>query len=128
MTVILWLSIALTVSVLTVLLREDWLHFSRPRRRVDATVVRHHRQVDDGAESFAAVLQFRTDDGALNECTDIVYSPVAKPAIGTVRTMDYPMGHPQSARISRPLWRAAAYLALTVLLAILVLRLVNWIQ
>jgi hypothetical protein len=128
MTTILWLCIALTVFCLAVLMREDWYHIAHPRRRVDATVVGHHRRVDDGSEAFAPVLQFKDDNQATVEVIDAVYSPTPTAAIGSVRKLEYPLGHPDKARIRRPVMRIVGYVAVLALLAMLVLRLNNWIS
>ena len=125
---VLWLSIALTAFVLAVLIRDDWHHFSHPRRQVQASVVRHHRWIDDGLETFAPVLQFKDETGAIIDVVDVVYRHESAAPIGSTRLIDYPVGYPHKARVRRPILRAIAYLALMSLLAVLVMRLMNWIS
>ena len=125
---ILWASTLFTVAVLGVLLREDWFHLSRPKRRVMARVLGHATQSHDAKRSFAARLEFTGEDGKPFQVNDNVYAASPRHTIGGMIEMTHPEGMPQLARIRRPWMRCAIYAVLLYLLAVLVGRLGGWLS
>jgi hypothetical protein len=126
--VILWACLAFAVGVTVFLGREDWYHVSRPSHSVLATVIGHEEHFDEGSPNYAALMTFAGPDRDLVQVTDALLSALPKPVVGSTITLHYPEGFPEKARVRRPFLRAALYLMLFYLIAVLVGRLLGWLN
>jgi hypothetical protein len=126
--VILWTCLAFALAITLFLLREDWFHLTRPVRQVLAHVIGHRQHMDKSSPSFAALLEFTGPDGTPMQVEDKLLSSNPTPAIGSIITIHHPEGMPQRARIRRPILRAAIYLLLFYLIAVLAGRLAGFLS
>ena len=104
----------------------DWLRLSSLSRTVEAEVVGHRISRDNDGTSYAPIYRFSAEGGT-HRVSDEVLHARAQPPIGTRATLRYPVGHPELARVPRPLMWAGVYLLLIGLLAVLVAKKAGWL-
>ncbi len=126
--VILWISFIFLALVLTLMLREDWFHLSRPSRKVMARVIGHDESLEDAHRSYAARFEFTNEDGKVVQILDNVYWGRPLPKTGSIVELTHPRGMPKRARIRRFLPRTAIYLVLFYVFAVLGGRLAGWLN
>ena len=102
---------ALCLFSLWAIARHDWLRLTRPSRRVVGEVIGHRTRLDGESRNFAAIYRFTAED-AVHEVQDMVLNAAPRPAVGSLRELVYPAGHPELARPPRPLLWGTVYLFL----------------
>jgi hypothetical protein len=128
MTIFLWLGVAMTLTGLLIVIRDDWLLLNSSRRRSKGTVVELRRSPGAGAKHFDAVVRFDGGDGRQIEIIDPIRYPARKPAIGSAVELEYPTGQPEEAKVRRPLLRLQMYGFLLFMLAALLSRIFGWLS
>ena len=123
----LWGSIALCIFSLWAIARHDWLRLTRPSRLVLARVTGQRSSTSDGSINYAPIFRF-TAEGTEHEVIDAVYGARPKPPVGTVIELSHPVGHPQLARPPRLLMWLSVYAFLLFMLAILLAKLLGWLD
>ncbi|MEP3226069.1 MAG: DUF3592 domain-containing protein [Parasphingorhabdus sp.] len=103
------MGLAVTGTGLALTIRQDLPFLRNPVRRATAKIVRHDRRSEKGATLYKPVFLFADDSGTLQEVRDKLYTPFPTPVIGERVTVIYPQGHPATARIPYPVFRALLY-------------------
>lgn len=99
--IILWIVLGFCGFCIWLLVRRDFLRWTRPIREAQAIVVGQASGWSDGVRTQAARLRFEAD-GKVHEITDQLYG--SRPALseGTICRVTWPEGRPDLARIPRP--------------------------
>lgn len=119
--------IALCLFSLGVLVRRDWTRLMGIGRTVDAEVIGHRVSRDSDGTSYAATYRFSAE-GKEHLVHDEVLGTRPQPPVGTRVRLSYPFGHPELARIPRPLTWLAVYGLLLFLLGMLVAKAFGWLH
>lgn len=112
---------------LWLLLRHDWLRWTRPMREAQAIVVGQRTGWSDSRRAYAARLQFQAE-GRQHEVIDQLYGSKPAMADGARCRVMWPDGRPDLARIPRPWMWTGVYGILLYLAIILVGRLTGFID
>jgi hypothetical protein len=124
----LWLGIAFVSPVLAYLVYEDWTLFSRPHKRTRGVVFDHHKSYSDGSDSYSPKVRFETEDGRRIEVTDNYGTPSARPQVGSMLEVIYPIEAPERARVRRPYLRVFMYCVLLLMLGLLMGRVLGLVR
>lgn len=116
--VILWTALAFCGFCLWLLLRHDWLRWTRLTREAQATVVGQGAHWGDNGRMYSARLRFQAE-GRIYEVVDQLYASKPQLADGAQCRVTWPDGRPDLARIPRPWMWSSVYCILLYLFVIL---------
>ena len=118
---------ALCLFSLWVLARRDLVRLTRPSLRVEAVVTGFRSTWEDGSRSYAPVYRFTSASGE-HEVVEMLYRGAQTPPVGTVVPLRHPAGRPDLAHVPRPLLWMMVYALLAGLEALLLARMMGWLE
>lgn len=118
---------ALCLFSLWSLARRDLVRLTQPAVRVDAVVTGYRSRWEDGRHNYAPVYRFTSADGE-REVVEMLYRAAQSPPVGTVVALRHPVGRPDLARVPRPLLWLLVYGLLVGLDAMLLAKMMGWLQ
>ena len=125
--VIIWTALVSSGLCLWLLLRHDWLRWTRPMCEAEAEVIGQRMTWSDSTRTYAARLRFEVD-GQVYDVTDQLYGSKAAIAVGTRCRIMWPQGRPDLARIPRPWMWVGVYAVLLYVAGIMAGKLCGYIQ
>jgi hypothetical protein len=103
----------------------DWFFLTRPRKHALGTVAKHDRISGEGGDTPLLVIRFETDDSRVVDVRGSLGRWSHQFDVGSIIGVEYPVGHPNKARLlqSRPV--AIDYVVCLVILTIGIASLIN---